>query len=89
MLARVDYQGTWPPPRNFDLDLVLIDVDPRIRPGMTAVARIAIERIPNVVLIPSEAIFQHDGATVVYELKALNSTSGESRSGNEARNRRS
>ena len=23
MLARVDYQGTWPPPRNFDLDLVL------------------------------------------------------------------
>jgi len=68
MLARVDYQGTWPPPRNFDLDLVLIDVDPRIRPGMTAIARIATERIPNVVLIPSEAIFQHDGATVVYEL---------------------
>ena len=68
MLARVDYQGTWPPPRNFDLDLVLIDVDPRIRPGMTAVARVAVERIPNVTLIPSEAIFQHDGATVVYEL---------------------
>jgi multidrug efflux pump subunit AcrA (membrane-fusion protein) len=69
MLARVDYQGTWPPPRNFDLDLVLIDVDPRIRPGMTAVARIAVERIPNVVLIPSEAVFQHDGATVVYKLQ--------------------
>jgi multidrug efflux pump subunit AcrA (membrane-fusion protein) len=68
MLARVDYQGTWPPPRNFDLDLVLIDIDPRIRPGMTAVARIATERIPNVVLIPSEAIFQRDGASVVYEL---------------------
>jgi RND family efflux transporter MFP subunit len=68
MLARVDYQGTWPPPRNFDLDLVLLDVDPRIRPGMTAVARIATERIPNVVLIPSEAIFQRDGAAIVYEL---------------------
>jgi len=71
MLARVDYQGTWPPPRNFDLDLVLIDVDPRIRPGMTAVARIATERIPDVVLIPSEAIFQRDGASVVYELKGF------------------
>ena len=35
---------------------------------MTAVARIATERVPNVVLIPSEAIFQRDGATVVYEL---------------------
>jgi HlyD family secretion protein len=68
MLARVDYQGIWPPPRNFDLDLVLLDVDPRIRPGMTAVARIATERIPNVVLIPSEAIFQRDGASIVYEL---------------------
>jgi HlyD family secretion protein len=68
MLARVDYQGTWPPPRNFDLDLVLIDIDPRIRPGMTAVARIATERVPNVVLIPSEAIFQRDGANVVYKL---------------------
>ena len=49
-------------------DLVLLDLDPRIRPGMTAVARIATERIPNVVLIPSEAIFQRDGAPVVYEL---------------------
>jgi multidrug efflux pump subunit AcrA (membrane-fusion protein) len=68
MLARVDYQGIWPPPRNFDLDLVLLDVDPRIRPGMTAVARIATERIPNVVLIPSEAIFQRDGGSIVYEL---------------------
>ena len=48
---------------------MLLDVDPRIRPGMTAVARIATERIPNVVLIPSEAIFQRDGASVVYELK--------------------
>jgi RND family efflux transporter MFP subunit len=67
MLARVDYQS-WPPPRNFDLDLVLLDADPRIRPGMTAVARIATERMPNVVLIPSEAIFQRDGASVVYEL---------------------
>ena len=43
MLARVDYTSTWPPPRNFDLDLVLIETDPRVRPGMTAVARIATE----------------------------------------------
>jgi HlyD family secretion protein len=67
MLARADYQ-TWPPPRNFDLDLVLLELDPRIRPGMTAVARIATEKIANVVIIPSEAIFQRDGASIVYEL---------------------
>ena len=69
MLARVDYGSTWPPPRNFDLDLILLEVDPRIRPGMTAVARIATERVPNVVLVPSEAIFQRDGAPVVYRLE--------------------
>ena len=68
MLARVDYGSTWPPPRNFDLDLILLEVDPRIRPGMTAVARIATERVPNVVLVSSEAVFQKDGAPIVYRL---------------------
>ena len=35
---------------------------------MTAVARIATERIPDVVLAPAEALFQRDGALVVYKL---------------------
>jgi HlyD family secretion protein len=68
LLARVDYMGTWPPPRNFDLDLQLLEGDPRIRPGMTAVARIATERVPNVTLVPAEAIFQQNGAPIVYRL---------------------
>ena len=68
MLARVDYQSSWPPPRNFDLDLLLLEEDARIRPGMTAVARIATERVADVILVPSEAIFQRDGMPVVYEL---------------------
>jgi RND family efflux transporter MFP subunit len=68
MLARIDYQSTWPPPRNFDLDLLMLEVDPRIRPGMTSVARIATERVPDVVLVPAEAIFQRDGSPVVYRL---------------------
>jgi RND family efflux transporter MFP subunit len=68
ILARVDYTSSWPPPKNFDLNVILLEVDPRIRPGMTAVARIAIERVPNVVLVPSEAVFQRDGSPVVYKL---------------------
>ena len=39
-----------------------------MRPGMTAVARIATQRVPDVVLAPAEAIFQRDGAPVVYKL---------------------
>ena len=68
VLARVDFSSGWPPTRNFALNLILVDVDPKIRPGMTAVARIATDRVPNVTLVPSEALFQHDGAPVVYKL---------------------
>ena len=69
VLARVDFSSGWPPVRNFDLGLVLDDRDPRIRPGMTATARIAADRLPNVTLIPSETIFQKDGRPVVYVVK--------------------
>jgi multidrug efflux pump subunit AcrA (membrane-fusion protein) len=68
LLARADFSSGWPPPRNFDLGLVLLEVDPRIRPGMTAVARISTERVPGVTLVPAEAIFQRDGSPVVYKL---------------------
>jgi HlyD family secretion protein len=68
LLARVDHSSGWPPPRNFDLGLVLLETDERIRPGMTAVARIATDRVPDVILVPSEAIFQRDGTAIVYRL---------------------
>jgi HlyD family secretion protein len=68
VLAKVDFSSGWPPAKNFDLNLVFVDVDPRMRPGMTAVARIATERVPDVVLAPAEAIFQRNGAPIVYRL---------------------
>lgn len=69
VLAKVDFSSGWPPVKNFDLGLVLNDHDARLRPGMTAVARIAADRLPNVTLVPAEAIFQHDGRSVVYRLR--------------------
>jgi multidrug efflux pump subunit AcrA (membrane-fusion protein) len=69
VLARVDFSSGWPPVRNFDLGLVLDNPDPRIRPGMTATARIAADRMANVTLVPAEAIFQKDGRPVVYRLR--------------------
>jgi len=68
VLAKVDYSSGWPPARNFELGLLLAEIDPKIRPGMSAVARIATDRIPDVVLVPSESIFQHDGRPIVYKL---------------------
>ena len=68
VLARVDFSSGWPPVRNFDLGLVLDERDPRIRPGMSATARIAADKLPNSTLVPAEAIFQKDGRPVVYKL---------------------
>ena len=68
VLARVDFSSGWPPPKNFDLRLVLLEQDPRIRPGMTAVARIATDTLPDVLLVPSDAVFQKDGSPVLYVL---------------------
>ena len=67
VLARADF-SSWPPTRLFDLGLVLLDVDARIRPGMAAVARIPTDRVPDVVLVPTESVFQRDGRPVVYRL---------------------
>jgi multidrug efflux pump subunit AcrA (membrane-fusion protein) len=68
VLAKVDYSAGWPPNRNFELGLVLTTVDPKIRPGMSAVARIATETVPDVLLVPVEALFQRDGRPVVYKV---------------------
>ena len=68
VLALVDFSSGWPPVRNFDLGLILDEKDTRIRPGMTATARIAADRLPNVTLVPAEAIFQKDGHPIVYRL---------------------
>jgi HlyD family secretion protein len=68
VLAKVDFSSGWPPVRNFDLGLVLANPDPRIKPGMTATARISADRLPNTTIVPVEAIFQKDGRPVVYRL---------------------
>jgi multidrug efflux pump subunit AcrA (membrane-fusion protein) len=69
LLARVDYQ-TWPPVKNFDLRLTFKDADGRLRPGMSATARIAVGHLPDMLLVPAEAVFLVDGQARVYKLSA-------------------
>jgi HlyD family secretion protein len=65
-LAKIDFSGGWPPNKNFDLTVVLDHPDTRLRPGMSVTERIAVQRIPNVILVPSEAVFNRNGRDVVY-----------------------
>ncbi|HSL21186.1 MAG TPA: efflux RND transporter periplasmic adaptor subunit [Vicinamibacterales bacterium] len=68
VLARVDFSSGWPPPRNFDLKLAIDERDSRLRPGMSATARIAVGSLPNVLLAPSEAVQIVGGKPTVYRL---------------------
>ena len=66
-LAKTDFTS-WPPPRNFDVTLVLDTKDPRLRPGMSGSGRIAVNRLPGSILIPASAVFSKAGTTMVYIL---------------------
>jgi multidrug efflux pump subunit AcrA (membrane-fusion protein) len=65
-LASTDFSSGWPFPRNFRMELSLGQSDSRLRPGMSANVRIAVERMPNAILIPPEAAFLKSGRTVTY-----------------------
>lgn len=65
-LAKMDFSNGWPPKKNFDLTLQMEKIDPRLRPGMSATIRVAVESIPNSILIPVKAAFSKEGRTVAY-----------------------
>jgi multidrug efflux pump subunit AcrA (membrane-fusion protein) len=57
---------TFPPEKLFPARATLKNLDPRLRPGMSATAEIIVEKQPNVLLIPSRASFLIDGKPTVY-----------------------
>lgn len=67
-MAKLDF-STWPPAKNFDVIMELAKSEDRLRPGMTATPRIAVDRIPDAIMIPIDAAFQKSGRTVVYVLR--------------------
>src|SRR5712692_10642639 len=68
VVAKPDFT-TWPPVRNFDVVVSLPDSDPRLRSGMSATARVALDRLSNVLVVPTGAVFQRGPATVVYVVR--------------------
>lgn len=68
-LARVDFSN-WPPQRNFNMMVQLDQMDPRLRPGMNTTVRVAVDRVPDAILIPARAVFEKDGRSVAYVQRA-------------------
>jgi multidrug efflux pump subunit AcrA (membrane-fusion protein) len=65
LVARPDFRS-FPPVRNFDVLVSLTGTDPRVKSGMSGSARIELDRLAGVVVVPASAVFIRDGATIVY-----------------------
>ena len=66
-LAKLDY-SSWPFTKNFDIAIQILDADTRIRPGMSASGRIAVEKFADGILVPPDAVFEKNGGSVAYVL---------------------
>jgi RND family efflux transporter MFP subunit len=65
LMARPDF-SSFPPQRNFDVTVALDEIDARLRGGMNATARIELNRLEDVIVVPASALFQEAGTTIVY-----------------------
>jgi HlyD family secretion protein len=65
LIARPDF-AQFPPTRNFDLVVSMADNDGRLRTGMSATARIELDRLNDVLVVPAAAVYQRGGAPTVY-----------------------
>lgn len=63
-LARSKYQGRGP--NVFDISVEPDEKDERFRPGMIARVEIIVESFEDEISVPIEAVFEKDGATLVY-----------------------
>jgi hypothetical protein len=65
LVATPDFTS-FPPVRNFDVLVALSASDPRLRSGMSATARLEIDRLDDALLVPTGAVFERNGESVVF-----------------------
>jgi len=65
-IASLDFSGGWPVTRNFTLEILLDQTDPRFKPGITGQVTVAVDHVANAISIPAQALFQKSGQSVAY-----------------------
>jgi RND family efflux transporter MFP subunit len=68
-IASMDFSGGWPITRNFILEVLLDQTDPRFKPGITGQVTVVVERLPDAISLPAQALFQKSGQNVAYVWK--------------------
>lgn len=66
VLARVDFSAGWPPARSFDVRLRLDASEAELRPGMSATARVEVDRLDHALKMPARAVFNVGGRPIAY-----------------------
>src|SRR6185312_6504987 len=52
--------------RRFDCRMALDQAGPELRPGMSSTLLLTAEKLDDVLWVPSQAVFEHDGRSFVY-----------------------
>jgi multidrug efflux pump subunit AcrA (membrane-fusion protein) len=65
-IATVNFRGMGMSEKTFPARATLKNLDPRLRPGMSATAEVIIESIPNSLMIPVRSSFMSNGKPSVY-----------------------
>lgn len=65
-IAALTFRGPGMSEKSFPAYATLKNLDPRLRPGMSASAEIVIESHPDVLLVPARASFLHQGKPAVW-----------------------
>jgi HlyD family secretion protein len=65
-IASLDFSSGWPLTRNFMLEIVLDQTDPRFKPGISGEVTVVVDRVADALTIPAQAMFQRSGRNVAY-----------------------
>ncbi len=65
-IASSDFSSGWPITRNFTVEVGVDQADPRFKPGITGDVTVIVDKVPNAVTMPAQALFQKSGQNVAY-----------------------
>lgn len=65
-IASMDFTSGWPINRNFVLEIGLDQTDSRFKPGITGDVTVVVDKVPNVIIMPAQALFQKSGRNLAY-----------------------
>lgn len=65
-IASTDFSAPYPFPRDFEIQIAFNRQVAKLRPGMSATARVLVGQIPDALQIPTQAVFQSNGRPIAY-----------------------